>query len=60
MIDDYIKLIHEYGCVGLRIWLRRVTNMAASGYEYGCIRLRIWLHRVTNMTASGYEYDCVG
>ena len=30
-----LELIHEYGCAGLRIWLRWVTNMAASGYEYG-------------------------
>ena len=45
---------------GLRIWLRWVTNMAASGYEYGCIGLRIWLRWVTNMTASGYGYGCVG
>ena len=51
MIDDYIKLIHEYGCIGLQIWLHRVTNMAASGYEYDCIGLRIRLRRVTNMTA---------
>ena len=29
VIDDYIKLIHEYGCIGLQIWLRRVTNMTA-------------------------------
>ena len=42
---------YKYGCIGLQIWLRRVTNMTASGYEYGCIGLRIWLHRVTNMTA---------
>ena len=28
---------YEYGCVGLRIWLRWVTNMAALGYEYDCI-----------------------
>ena len=28
---------YKYGCVGLRIWLRRVTNMAASGYEYDCV-----------------------
>ncbi len=60
MIDDYIKLIHEYGCIGLQIRLHRVTNTAASGYKYGCIGLRIWLHRVTNMTASGYEYGSVG
>ena len=60
MIDNYIKLIHEYGCIGLQIWLRRVTNMATSGYKYGYVGLRIWLRRVTNMTASGYEYDSVG
>ena len=28
---------YEYGCVGLRIWLHRVTNMAASGYRYYCV-----------------------
>ena len=28
---------YEYGCVGLRIWLRWVTNMAALGYEYDCV-----------------------
>ena len=32
---------YEYGCIGLQIWLRRVTNMAASGYEYDSIGLRI-------------------
>ena len=32
---------YEYGCVGLRIWLHRVTNMTASGYEYGCVGLQI-------------------
>ena len=40
-----------YDCIGLLIWLHRVTNMAASGYEYDCIGLRIWLHRVTDITA---------
>ena len=42
---------YEYGCAGLRIWLRWVTDMTASGYEYDCIGLRIWLHRVTDITA---------
>lgn len=28
---------YEYGCVGLQIWLRWVTNMTASGYRYGCV-----------------------
>ena len=32
---------YEYGCVGLRIWLRWATNMAALGYEYDCAGLRI-------------------
>ena len=32
---------YEYGCVGLRIWLRWVTNMVVLGYEYGCAGLRI-------------------
>ena len=30
---------YEYGCVGLLIWLRWVTNMAALGYEYDCVGL---------------------
>ena len=38
---------YEYGCIGLRIWLHRVTNMAALGYEYDCIGLQIWLRRLT-------------
>lgn len=42
-----IALGYEYGCVGLRIWLRRVTNMTALGYEYDCIGLQIWLRRLT-------------
>ena len=58
MIDDYIKFVHmkaalgyEYGCAGLRIRLRWVTDMAALGYEYYCIGLRILLHRGTDITA---------
>ena len=42
---------YEYGCIGLRIWLRWVTNMAALGYGYDCAGLRIWLHRVIDITA---------
>ena len=38
---------YEYGCVGLRIWLRWVTNMAALGYEYDCIGLQILLRKLT-------------
>ena len=34
-------LAYEYGCIGLRIWLYRVTNMTVLGYEYDCIGLRI-------------------
>ena len=32
---------YEYGCVGLRIRLRWVTNMVALGYGYDCAGLRI-------------------
>ena len=32
-----VALGYEYGCVGLRIWLCWVTNMAALGYEYDCV-----------------------
>ena len=38
-----VALGYECGCIGLRIWLHRVTDMTASGYEYDCIELRIWL-----------------
>ena len=40
-----------YGCIGLLIWLHRVTDITASGYGYYCIGLLIWLHRVTDITA---------
>ena len=40
-------LAYEYGCIGLRIWLRWVMNMIASGYEYDSIGLQIWLRRLT-------------
>ena len=40
-----------YGCIGLLIWLHRVTDITASGYRYYCIGLRILLHRVTDITA---------
>ena len=30
-----------YGCIGLLIWLHRVTDITASGYGYYCIGLRI-------------------
>ena len=58
MIDDYIKFVRMtaalgnlYGCIGLLIWLHRVTDITASGYRYYCIGLRILLHRVTDITA---------
>ena len=38
---------YESVFVGLRIWLRWVTNMTALGYEYDCIGLQIWLRRLT-------------
>ena len=48
MIDDYIKLIHEYGCIGFKIWLHPGYEYGcASGYEYDCIGLRIWLRKLT-------------
>ena len=40
-----------YGCIGLLIWLHRVTDITASGYGYYYIGLRILLHRVTDITA---------
>ena len=40
-----------YGCIGLLIWLHRVTDITASGYGYYCIGLRILPHRVTDITA---------
>ena len=58
MIDNYIKFVRMtatlgnlYGCIGVRIWLHRVTDITASGYGYYCIGVRIWLHRVTDITA---------
>lgn len=30
-------LAYEYGCAGLRIWLRWVTNMTVLGYGYDCV-----------------------
>ena len=35
------------------MWLRRVKDMAASGYADGCIGLQIWLRWVKDSTASG-------
>ena len=30
-------LAYEYGCIGLRIWQYRVTNMTVLGYGYDCV-----------------------
>ena len=54
MIDDYIKFVRMtaalgnlYGCIGLLIWLHRVTDITASGYGYYCIGLQILLRKLT-------------
>ena len=36
-----------YGCIGLLIWLHRVTDITASGYGYYCIGLQILLRKLT-------------
>ena len=36
-----------YGCIGLLIWLYRVTDITASGYGYYCIGLQILLRKLT-------------
>ena len=46
--------------LGLRILLRRDTDITASGYRYYCVGVRILLRRDTDITASGYGYYCVG
>ena len=53
-------LAHGYCCVGVRILLRRDTDITASGYRYYCVGLQMLLRRVTDITASGYGYYCVG
>ena len=47
---------YEYGCAGLRIWLRWVTDMTASGYGYDCIGLQILLRKLTER---GCNLNCV-
>ena len=53
-------LAHGYYCIGLRILLRRGTDITASGYRYYCVGVQILLRRGTDITASGYRYYCVG
>ena len=53
-------LAHGCYCVGVRILLRRDTDITASGYRYYCVGIQILLRRVTDITASGYRYYCVG
>ena len=36
-----------YGCIGLLIWLHRVTDITASGYGYYCIGVQILLRKLT-------------
>ena len=38
---------YGYDCIGLRIWLRWVTNMTASGYGYYCVGVQILLRKLT-------------
>ena len=53
-------LAHGYYCIGVRILLRRGTDITASGYRYYCVGIQILLRRGTDITASGYGYYCVG
>ena len=52
-------LAHGYYCIGVRILLRRDTDITASGYRYYCVGVRILLRRGTDITASRYGYYCV-
>ena len=53
-------LAHGYYYIGVRILLRRGTDITASGYGYYCVGLQILLRRDTDITASGYGYYCTG
>ena len=53
-------LAHGYYCIGVRILLRRDTDITASGCRYYCVGIQILLRRDTDITASGYRYYCVG
>ena len=56
----HVALAHGYYYIGVRILLRRGTDITASGYGYYCVGIRILLRRGTDITASGYGYYCVG
>ena len=56
----WASLAHGYYCIGVRILLRRGTDITASGCRYYCVGIQILLRRGTDITASGYGYYCVG
>ena len=53
-------LAHGYCCVGVRILLRRDTDITASGYRYYCVGLQILLRWLTDTAVLAYGYYCVG
>ena len=53
-------LAHGYYCIGVRILLRRGTDITASGYRYYCVGIRILLRRGTDITASASADVSVG
>ena len=53
-------LAHGYYCIGVRILLRRGTDITASGYGYYCVGIRILLRRGTDITASASADVSVG
>ena len=53
-------LAHGYYCIGVRILLRRGTDITASGYRYYCVGVRILLRRGTDITASASADVSVG
>ena len=53
-------LAHGYYYIGVRILLRRGTDITASGYRYYCVGIRILLRRGTDITASASADVSVG
>ena len=53
-------LAHGYYCIGVRILLRRGTDITAPGYGYYCVGVRILLRRGTDITASASADVSVG
>ena len=53
-------LAHGYYYIGVRILLRRGTDITASGYRYYCVGVRILLRRGTDITASASADVSVG